>query len=87
MRERSVNVSEFRARLREILSAVGSGAIRRLTVTRDGQPLVTVTQAQKRADQPDAISWLLNGPCPPDGGEDTLDQLTRPKLKPRDTGL
>ena len=87
MTDRSINVTEFRARLREMLAAVGSGAIKRLTVTRDGRPLVTVTPADKPADELNAVSWLLSGPRPPNGGEDALDRLKRQKLKPRDTGL
>jgi prevent-host-death family protein len=85
--DRSINVTEFRAKLREMLAAVGSGAIRRLTVTRDGRPLVTVTPAEDSSAGSNAVDWLLNGPRLPNGREDALDRLKRPKLKPRSTGL
>jgi prevent-host-death family protein len=86
MTDRSINVTEFRAKLREMLAAVGAGTIKRLTVTRDGRPLVTVTPAEDSSARLNAVDWLLNGPRPPNGRADALDRLKRPKLKPRSTG-
>ena len=87
MTDRSINVTAFRAKLREMLAAVGTGTIKRLTVTRDGRPLVTVTPAEDSSAGLNAVDWLLNTPRLPNGREDALDRLKRPKLKPRRTGL